>query len=212
MSERAQDSAAGKGFAAGLRSRVPLVALLLFGAVAAGCPETLAQLCPTNTKQEGTFSTTITARSDGNDCRQVRIADAGGLDASIFVSSETFNAAICSSTDVDGGPVVWFALSSKLRTSALGDGGAFVFGTDNTWYTNTACNCPIVITERIEGKLIPTDADASVVLGSDGLPALQGFSGVVRDIVDAGDADQDAGNCWCNTPCTTTFDMTATKL
>ena len=193
-----------------LRRRAPLAAMVVLGAVAAGCPETIAQLCPAGTRQEGTFSTTITARNDGKDCRVVRTADAGSADASLFISTETFNAALCSSTQADGGPVLWFALAAKLRTSPLGDGGTFVFSADNPTLDVPACNSPLTISERIEGTLIPSDADASVVLGPGGLPSLKGFTGVVYDGIDAGPAHD--GGSYCNTPCTTTYDMTATKL
>jgi hypothetical protein len=193
------------------RRSAPLAALVLLGAAAAGCPETIDQLCPTGTHQEGTFSTTITVRNDGKDCRVVRTADAGSADASLFISTETFNAALCSSTQADGGPVLWFALAAKLRTSPLGDGGTFVFSADTPTFDVPACNSPLTISERIEGTLIPSDADASVVLGPSGLPSLKGFTGVVYDSVDAGPA-YDGGAYLCNTPCTTTYDMTATKL
>ncbi len=194
-----------------LRHRAPLLALALLAAAAAGCPETISQLCPTGTKQEGTFSTTITARNDGNDCRVVRTADAGSADASLFISGRTFDAALCSSTQADGGPVLWFALAVKLRASPLGDGGTFSFNSDIPTFDVAACNSPLTITERIEGTLIPSDADASVVLGPTGLPSLKGFTGVVYDAVDAGPA-YDGGAHFCNTPCTTTYDMTATRL
>jgi hypothetical protein len=192
------------------RSRAPLAALVLLGAVAAGCPETIGQLCPTGTKQEGTFTTTITARNDGHDCRVVRTADAGSADASLFISSQTFDAALCSSTQDDGGQVLWFALPARLRASPLGDGGTFAFSTPDTTFDIPACNSPLVVAERIEGALIPTDADASVVIGPNGLPSLKGFTGVVYDRADAG-ASYDGGAYFCNTPCTTTYDMTGTK-
>ena len=194
-----------------VRSRAPALALALLGAVAAGCPETLSQLCPAGTKQEGTFSTTITVRNDGNDCRVVRTADAGFADASLFIASQIFDAALCSSMQVDGGPVLWFALPAKVRASPLGDGGTFSFSADNPTFDVPACNSPLTITERIEGTLLPTDADASVVLGPAGLPSLKGFTGVVYDSIAAGPAF-DGGAYLCNTPCTTTYDLTATKL
>ena len=198
-----------------VRRRAPFFALApalaMIGAVAAGCPETIDQLCPTGTHQEGTFSTSITARNDGSDCRVVRTADAGSADASLFIRSQTFNAALCSSTQADGGPLLWFALPAKLRVGPLGDGGSFAFGTDNTWLNIPDCNAPLLFTERIEGTLLPTDADASVVLGPTGLPSLKGFTGVVYDSADGGPA-YDGGVKLCNTPCTTTYDMTATKL
>ena len=194
-----------------------LLLALLLGVALAGCPDTsaTAQLCPGNTRAEGTFTTTITARTDaGNDCRVVSSPDGGHPDASIFVAAQTFDSALCSSTGVDGGPVLWFALATRIRLSPLGDGGTFVFGTDNTRFEGTACNCPIFITERIEGTLLAADPDAGLSLSDGGLPPLKGFVGVVRDLVDAGGPLEDAGGlpCYCNTPCVTTYDLTATKL
>jgi hypothetical protein len=179
----------------------------------AGCPDSNTLLCPDNTVSVGSFTATLTQHDAPSACRITGPADSGALDAAIFTSSQTFNASLCSSKGSDGGPLLTFALAAATRSGPLADGGVWSYSSSNNAYSGTSCGCDIAITEQISFVLLAAQADAAVAFVDGGLPDLQGFAGTVSDAV-TGDPDAGADGgppCYCNTPCTTTFDLTATK-
>ncbi len=196
-----------------LRALAPLLVLAAIALTAAGCPDSLSQLCPANSQQAGVFNTTLTFNAA--DPAQCYYAPDGGIpDASLAATGadagpETFTAVICSGFDVnDGGPLVYLALPSMVWNSPLGDGGTFNFNTTSL-VGGTACGCNILVDETIAGQLQPTALDASVQLSADGgLPSLSGFTATVVDQIDGGD---DAGvACSCNVPCDLQYTFSGT--
>ena len=194
------------------RAAAPLAVLVALGAAAAGCPDTLSALCPADTRQEGIYTVVMKPDSGANDCRINSDGDGGNPDASLFNTNPLpFTAALCSSRFEDGGPAVWLAIAApKQRSSPLGPGGTFLWHTE-TLFVGTSCSCPIFVQEQIAGRLLPAQDDGGTDLGPSGLPPLRGFTATVTDLVDAGGPGPDGGPCLCNLPCTTTFDLTATK-
>ena len=195
-----------------LRAAAPLAVLLLLSAGTAGCPDSLGALCPIDTKQEGIFTVVLTPDSGPNDCRVTSDGDGGNPDASLFATNPapTFTAALCTSRLDDGGPAIWLAVSApKQRRSPLGEGGTFYWHTE-TLFTGLRCSCPIFVEEQIEGRILPAQDDAGLSQGDAGLPPLKGFVATVRDLVDAG-SSADGGPCYCNLPCTSIFDLKATR-
>jgi hypothetical protein len=187
-----------------LRALAPALCLAAVAFTAAGCPDTLSQLCPAGSQQAGVFNTTLTFNAaDPQQCYYG--VDGGVPDASLAATGadagpETFSSVICSGFDPnDGGPLVYLALPQIVRASTLGPGGTFSFSTSSL-VTGTACGCNILVEETIAGQLTPTVADTPVQVNIDGgLPSISGFTGTVVDLVDGGD---DAGvSCSCNLPC-----------
>lgn len=195
------------------RRAAPLAVLIALGAAVAACPDTLAALCPADTRQEGIYTVVLTPDSGANECKITGDGDGGSLDASLFATNPapTFSAALCSSRFDDGGARVWLAIAApQQRWSPLGPGGTFTWSTATT-FVETHCSCPIYVQEQIVGRLLPAQDDGGTDLGDAGLPPLKGFTAQVSDMVDAGGPAPDGGPCLCNLPCTTNFDLTATK-
>jgi hypothetical protein len=199
-----------------LRAGAPALALLAVAAIASSCSDSLGQLCPAGSQQAGVFNTSLTF--NGNDPQQCYYStDGGPLDASLSATGgadagpDTFSAAICTGLDVDGGPLVYFALPSYVRVATLG--GTFDFVT-NSVVTGTACTCDIVVNETIAGQLSPLNPGETLALSADGgLPPISGFTGTVVDQVVVSDAGPDAGQgCTCNLPCDLQYTLTGASF
>jgi hypothetical protein len=100
------------------------------------------------------------------------------------------------------------ATGPLVLESPLGDGGTFVF----TNYpppiqpTFTACACTLLVTETIQGQLLPASGDGGVTYTPDaGLSPVRGYSGTFTDTVDGGP------ECRCTMPCAERYSMTGTR-
>lgn len=182
-----------------------LLALSLL--LTAGCADNVAQLCPPGSKPAGSFSLALKFQTgQPNECRILSAADGGAADASLATTPSPRDSAICVSAS-DAGALLYLALSDSVRTSPLGDGGSFTF-TSSTQVDNSACACPITVSETIVGQLAGS-GDGGVTYNADGgLSAISGYSGVVADAVDAIDGGP---ACRCNVPCSLRYDLTGTK-
>ncbi len=183
------------------------VLFVLAAALGAGCPDNVAQLCPTGSKSAGTFSLSLKFQAgQANECRVVTAADGGAADASLATTPAARDSALCVS-EVDGGPELFLALSDSVRSSPLGDGGSFTF-TSSTQVDNSACACPLVVGETITGQLTAA-GDGGIRYSPDGgLSAVSGYTGVVTDAVGSVDGGP---ACRCNVPCALRYDLTGTK-
>jgi hypothetical protein len=181
--------------------------LLLAAVLSAGCPDNIAQLCPAGSKSAGSFTLGLKFQTGlPDECKITSLPDGGTLDASVSLATTPAprDSALCVS-DSDAGPVLYLALSDSLRSSPLGDGGAFTF-TSSTTVANTACVCSLSLTETIAGQLSATGDGGITYTPDGGLTAVGGYSGVVTDAVDGSVPD-----CHCNVPCTLRYDVTGTK-
>jgi len=203
-----------------LRTLAPALVLALLAFTVTGCPDDTGQLCPAGTQQAGVFNTSLTFNS--NDPQQCYYSLDGGVpDASLAATGpdagpDTFTSAICSGFDVDGGPLIYFAVPALVRYGTPGDAGAFFFETQSL-VTGTACGCDIYVTEQINGTLTPLAAGGSVQIDADGgLPPLGGFTGTVVDQIDNVDAGNDptpsTATCSCNLPCDLQYTLAGTPF
>ncbi|MBS2025407.1 MAG: hypothetical protein JST92_23655 [Deltaproteobacteria bacterium] len=193
------------------RSRpAAFAAVVLAGAAAiAACQDSFNPVCPTGTRNEGSFLATFTPLPAATDCRITSDSDGGALDASLASTPAAVNTTICSLPPPDGGtPTVYMEFNSNLpRVSTLDDGGTFVF-TSSTTISGSACVCNIDVTETISGTLLPADGtDAAVTFDVDagGFTPMRGFTATIVDAVDGG------AGCHCNIPCSIQYRLDGTK-
>jgi hypothetical protein len=178
---------------------------LLVATLSAGCPDKLAQLCPDGSKSAGSFTLALKFQTGQPDeCRVITpLADGGSLDASLANTPAPRDSALCVAAG-DAGTILYLALSDSVRSSPLGDGGSFTF-TSSTVIENTACVCPVTLSETIAGQLTAAGDGGIAYTPDGGLTAVVGYAGVVTDAVDGGPG------CRCPMPCSLRYDVTGTK-
>jgi hypothetical protein len=185
-------------------------ALLALGALAAGCPETLTQSCPSGTATVGGFTLDFVSPDAGDLCLVTRLADGGGTDAGTQIVSGpgTTPATLCSSA-ADGGTIFLAIQGEKLRQSPLDGDGGFSFSAQAPNISGTLCNCPIDINESFSGTLQPKSGGVVQFDGDGGLPPVGGIAASLVELVSATDGGNDGGlDCRCNLPCALRYSVT----
>jgi hypothetical protein len=191
---------------------LPAALTALLCALCAGCADNTTQLCPSNSTSVGAYTLSLAFQPGSPDeCRITRSADGGSLDASLATTPAPRDSALCISSD-GGAPTLILAVRAStgplVLESPLGDGGTFVF--TNTpppvQASFTACACTLLVTETIQGQLLPASGDGGVTYTPDaGLSPVRGYSGTFVDTVDGGP------ECRCTMPCAERYSMTGTR-
>lgn len=194
----------------------PTALAVLFCALCAGCTDNTTQLCPSNSTSVGSYTLSLAFQSGSSDeCRITKAADGGPLDASLAANPVPRDSALCVAADggTDGGVVTLYLAvraspSPVVSESPLGDGGTFAFPPRQSTFApaDTACSCTLLVTETVQGQLLPASGDGGVTYSPDaGLSPIIGYSGTLADAVNGGP------ECHCQMPCTLRYSMTGTR-
>ena len=184
--------------------RTPIPLLLLF--FTAACPEETGLQCPPNTTLVGQYSLAFTGVDAGGAC-VAHPAD-GATWALTLTDAGVKGSTLCVASAADGGAQLQLLVPGKggVRKSDLLADGGFHFLTDNVLTQGTLCECDLIISESLDGYLLPTPF---ALLPDGGLPSVNGLTATLADsIVDAGSGPP----CVCATPCTVTYAISGTPF
>jgi hypothetical protein len=175
--------------------------LLVLSVFNAGCPDSLAQRCPSNSLPSGNFGLTLALQHTTDECLLVRSADGGPgpTDGSLLPPAQPVEATVCAGNSSDGGPTVYFVVanSNSIRQSPLEPAGGFTFVTSIA-QAQTLCGCIADVNETISGVMLG-GGSSGFTLGPDGglVPQPTGIDASVVQAL----TNPDGGPCQCNLPC-----------
>ncbi len=187
------------------------ILLLAFLALAtAGCPDSLAQRCPSNSLPSGSFQLGLTLQHTPDECIQLRQADGGPgpPDGSIVPPNQPPVESILCAGVADAGPTLYLVVanSSVVRQSPFDPDGGFSFVSPPLIQAQTLCGCLADVNETISGMLLGAGS-GGFALGPDGglVPQPTGIDGSVVQTLTT-----DAGFCLCDLPCAEHYTLTGT--
>ncbi len=168
------------------------ILLLAFLALAtAGCPDSLAQRCPSNSLPSGSFQLGLTLQH-----------------GSIVPPNQPPVESILCAGVADAGPTLYLVVanSSVVRQSPFDPDGGFSFVSPPLIQAQTLCGCLADVNETISGMLLGAGS-GGFALGPDGglVPQPTGIDGSVVQTLTT-----DAGFCLCDLPCAEHYTLTGT--
>ncbi len=175
--------------------RIPEAIVLALALASAGCPESLARRCPSNSLPSGNFELALTLQHTADECVLKRSPDGGPPPI------------LCAGV-ADAGPTLYLVVanSSVVRQSPFDPDGGFSFVSPPLIQAQTLCGCLADVNETISGMLLGAGA-GGFALGPDGGmdPQPTGIDGSVVQTLTT-----DAGGCLCDLPCAEHYTLIGT--
>ena len=189
--------------------RIPEAIVLALALASAGCPESLARRCPSNSLPSGNFELALTLQHTADECVLKRSPD-GGLppaDGSIVPPSQQVESTLCAG-EADAAATLYLVVANSelVRQSPLDPDGGFTFVSPPLMAAQTLCGCTADVNETISGTLLGGGA-TGFALGPDGglVPQPTGIDGSVVQTLAT-----DAGGCLCDLPCAEHYTLIGT--